>query len=125
MNVSGKYGAVAVDGGVMNGIRNWNLTLSAPAQKEVDSSTKGFYKSIPGVKQASGSFQIKGNVFPVKINDYVNLQLYAGPVNTAGTQGSIFKGRALITGANWRQSWQNGQKGSNTTYSFTSDFVNT
>jgi hypothetical protein len=103
--ISGMFGAVRVDSGIVSTVTNWSLDNSIVVNSYNASNTRGYSGKIPGIRSCSGSFSGLGGVPPVKPGQRFSFIGFTGPTNgvVGTTAGATYEVKAIVNNItiNW------------------------
>jgi len=103
--ISGMFGAVRVDSGIVSTVTNWTLDNNININSYNASNTRGYSGKIPGIRSCSGSFAGLGGVPPVKPGQRFSFIGFTGPANgmVGSTAGTTYTVKAIVNNItiNW------------------------
>jgi hypothetical protein len=102
--ITGVYGAVRTDDGIVSTVTNWTIDNSMEIQSYTASNTSGMAAKLPGLRSANGSFAGLGGIPPILPGEEFVFEGFTGGMNADGdmdpeADGNIYKVRALCTQA--------------------------
>jgi len=103
--ISGVFGAVRVDSGIVSTVTNWSLDNNINIHSYNASNTKGMSGKLPGIRSCSGSFTGLGGAPPIRPGQRFSFTGFTGPSNgvAGNTAGTTYTVKAIASNItiNW------------------------